>query len=84
MKDVVYLVVNRNGVVGMRKRHPDLAGGEVGIKLTVKVPDAHFRDPYAVAELELGEEHLIHPTAHVEVESPPEAVDDNDHDPEAD
>lgn len=42
MKDQIYLVVDRHGVVKMNKREPDLSPGQHLIRVLVKVPDSVF------------------------------------------
>lgn len=71
MQDTIYLVLNRRGILRMNKtRMPLLAGGEVAVKLTVRVDDSNFRSPLASAELDIAEDQLIlNPTVEVEVES---------------
>jgi hypothetical protein len=71
MKDTVYLVFNQRSVQRMTKqRLPNLKGGEVAIKLTIKVDDSNFRTPLATAEIEVGEDQIItNPEAEVEVET---------------
>lgn len=70
MKDTCYLTLTKRGVKKMTKSMPKLAGGEVAVKVTVEVPDEHFRDPYVEAFLKLTEEHLTTPQVDVGVEVP--------------
>jgi hypothetical protein len=55
MKDTIYLAINRTGVVRMTKRPSLLYLDEVGVKLTVQVPDASFRPSLLEATLEVSE-----------------------------
>lgn len=45
MKDVIYLVVNRAGVQGMRKSLPNLHRGEIAIKVHVTAAEKAFAPP---------------------------------------
>jgi hypothetical protein len=66
MKDTIYLAINRTGVVRMTKRPPSLYRDEVGVKLTVQVPDASFRPSLLEATLEVSEAAIIQPVVTVE------------------
>lgn len=70
MKDTVYLIVNKNGVHGMRKTPPDLKGGEHAVRLQVNVDDRFFKAAIPTALLEIGEEFLITPEIDVDIEPP--------------
>lgn len=45
MKDVIYLIVNRSGVQGMRKSLPQVHRGEIPVKINVTVPEGAFTTP---------------------------------------
>src|SRR5690348_16030327 len=45
MKDVIFLVVDRTKVVRMTKRLPELARGEIPVKLVLTVEESAFREP---------------------------------------
>lgn len=45
MKDVIYLRVNRNKVIGMTKTLPSIYRGEIPIKVNVTVNENAFREP---------------------------------------
>lgn len=45
MKDIVYLVVSRTGVQGMRKSLPDLKRGEIAVKVVLGVDAKAFAPP---------------------------------------
>lgn len=45
MKDTVWLVFNRSGVVKMTKREPDLERGQYPLKLNIIVENSAFRQP---------------------------------------
>lgn len=70
MKDTAYLILNKNGVVALRKTHPNLSGGEAAVRLQVEIPDAVFRKFVPEATLSIGEEHVIHPEIAVAVLPP--------------
>jgi hypothetical protein len=71
MRASCYLVLDRRGVVRMTKRQPELYAGEIAVKVNVSAADAHFRDPYAEASIEIGDDHLIRPEVDVTVVEPP-------------
>jgi hypothetical protein len=76
MKDTVFLAVNSYGVVRMTKRWPSLARDEVGLKLTIYVPDTAFCSPVLGITLNVPEDRTIQPDASVVVdEVPPEEAD---------
>lgn len=45
MREVIYLAVSRHRVERMTKRLPDLARGEIPVKLVLQVDDAAFGPP---------------------------------------
>ncbi len=45
MKETIYLRVSRSKVEGMTKRLPDLARGEIPVKLVIEVDQSAFREP---------------------------------------
>lgn len=55
MKDSVFLIVAKKGVVRMSKRAPVLKGGEVSIRLAVSVPDGWFNMAVPKADVSLPE-----------------------------
>lgn len=70
MKDTIYLVLNSRRVDRMlHTRLPKLKGGEVAVKLTVRVDDSNFRTPLATGELNIPDDLIIHqPEVEIEVE----------------
>jgi len=68
MKDTIFLSVRADGVVRMTKRWPNLARDEVGLKLTVNVPNATFRSPILNVTLDVPEDRAIQPVAEVIVD----------------
>jgi hypothetical protein len=45
VKEVIYLAVSRRKVERMNKSMPDLARGEIPVKLVIEVDEAAFREP---------------------------------------
>lgn len=45
MKDTIYLILDRNGVKGLRKSLVDVKRGEVCAKFNITMPDTAFRPP---------------------------------------
>jgi len=70
MKDTIWLVANRRGVVRMLKRWPSLDEGEVAMKLRVEVSDASYARPFAEATIVVDDEHVLRPAATVTVQPP--------------
>lgn len=68
VKDTIYLVCSRSGVDAMRKSKTDLKSGQRGVRLTVDIPDKHFDQPFADAELSFSEKDVDRPEAHVQVQ----------------
>jgi hypothetical protein len=48
MKDTIYLIINRNGVQGMRKSFVGTKRGEVCVKFNVEMPNDAFEPPVLV------------------------------------
>lgn len=67
VKDTCFLIFDKSGIRRMTKRAPDLAGGEIAVRVTATVDNRHFRS-FIDADLELGEQHLVHPSVEFEVE----------------
>lgn len=68
MQTTAFLTVNKRGSVRLTKRAPDLYAGEVAIRLSVSVPDAAFRTPFAEAHIEVPEGFVIKPEIEVWLE----------------
>jgi hypothetical protein len=71
MKDTVFLAVDRSGVVRMTKRWPSLSRDEIGVKITVNVPDTAFRSPVIAASLDVPEDRTIQPDIDITVDEIP-------------
>jgi len=50
-----WLVVNDVGGAYIRKNRPSLAEGEVGIPMTINVPDAWFSRVTGIADITMGQ-----------------------------
>lgn len=57
-KKIVFITLNKNGLVSSRKSAPDLRAGQIVIKLKINVPDACF-SAYPTAELDLDENSIV-------------------------
>lgn len=51
MREVIYLVVNRNKVERMTKNLPSLGRGEIPVKVSVTIEDTAFRTPVIEKEV---------------------------------
>ncbi len=58
MRDTIYLIVNKDGVVGMRKQSYTLKIGEVAIKINVNLPAGLFNSPLLEGNIKLTEEQI--------------------------
>lgn len=68
MQDTVYLIVNENGAKAMRKTRPDLAGGEVAVRLRLEVPDEFFHRAIPEARIVFPEDMVVTPPISIEIE----------------
>jgi hypothetical protein len=55
MRDTIFLVVDRYKVVRMTKRLPDLAKGEIPVKLVLVVEETAFREPVLEREVTVAD-----------------------------
>lgn len=55
MKATIFLIVDRNGVQGMRKSLPDVRRGEVPVKLNITVPQEAFAPPMLVQDVQVDD-----------------------------
>lgn len=73
MNDGGWIIVNRRGIVGLRKKatRPALAAGEYAVFLKIEVPDAVFQ-PAALptATLRVPETALVAPDVTLEIADP--------------
>lgn len=65
MKETVYLVISKEGVVAMKKRPPSLKGNERAVQLEVSVPDEVFSISYIMTKLEIHEDDIMNPTVSI-------------------
>lgn len=71
MRDTAYIVVSPYGIERMTKRPPALAREELGVKVTITVPDGCFAKPFVAVGVDVPEDRVIHPTADVTVDEVP-------------
>jgi hypothetical protein len=45
VKETIYLIADRSGILGMRKNLPEVRRGEIPVKLTIAVPPEAFSPP---------------------------------------
>ena len=83
MKQTVYIIASKSGIERLTKRHPFLGRGEIGVKLTVTIPDAAFSSPLIAAALDVEDEHVIQPTVTIEPHEAPREDEDLSQAPEA-
>lgn len=53
MKIVSWLIINKNGIKGVRKTKPDLAYNEIAIKINMELPKELFERPTIEANLKI-------------------------------
>lgn len=53
MKIVNWLIVNKNGIKGVRKSKPDLAYNEIAVKINLDIPKELFERPSIEATLKI-------------------------------
>jgi hypothetical protein len=53
MRETIFLVVSKHRVERMTKRLPDLARGEIPVKLIIEVADTAFREPVIERKVEI-------------------------------
>lgn len=58
MRGSVYLIVNKNGVVAMRKSEYSLKIGEVAIKINLDLPNSLFNSPMLEGSIKLTPEQV--------------------------
>jgi hypothetical protein len=72
MKDTVYLIADKFGVTRMTKRQPGLGRAEIGVRVTITIPDGCFTSPLVACSITVPEDRVIHPTVQADVDVPPE------------
>jgi hypothetical protein len=61
MNTTFHVTVNSRGAARLTKGKPAMFAGEVTIKVTVKVPDSAFRNPFAETTIEIPEGFIMKP-----------------------
>lgn len=61
MRDTIYLIVDRKGVVAHRKGQPNLRSGEFAVKLSVEISDRFFTQSIPEAYLQVPDDYVIQP-----------------------
>ena len=61
MKESAFLILNRNGILGLRKTEPSLEAGQRALKITLEVEDEYFEQSIPEAVAQIGPEHIINP-----------------------
>lgn len=69
MKQKIYLIADVDGIQRMTKRPPTLARHEIGVAVTITMPDSAFRSPMLAAQVEVADEAIIKPDPEIEVEA---------------
>ena len=70
MKTKIYLALNAKGLVKATKGKSTLARDEIGVMLTLEVPDSAFRYPDIAASLIVPETAVDVPEIEIAVEEP--------------
>lgn len=68
MKDSIYLVCNRRGVLRMTKKPPGRSTGEIAVNLVITIPESNFNNDIPKVELRL------HPVEREPVEAEAEVI----------
>lgn len=55
MNVINWLIINKNGIKGVRKTKPDLKWNEIAIKVNLKVPKELFERPQIEATIKVDE-----------------------------
>lgn len=71
MKTKVFLIATRKGVMRLTKTPPRLSRDEIGVSLTITIPDEAFRSPLISATLDVAEGSVMQPEIIVEMEVQP-------------
>jgi hypothetical protein len=61
MKDSIYLIFSKEGIVAMRKTLPELKSGQYATRIDVLVDDKYFKRIIPIAKMELDDKFLIEP-----------------------
>ncbi len=65
MKETVYLILNRGGVVAMRKKLPGLDPGQMAVRVRVSVDSRFFETHIAEVALDIPANMLIAPQVEI-------------------
>lgn len=55
MRMINWLIINRNGIKGVRKTKPDLAYNEIAVKINLEIPRELFERPQIEATIKIDE-----------------------------
>lgn len=55
MRITQWLIINKNGIKGVRKTKPDLAYNEIAMKIYLELPKELFERPQIEATLKIGD-----------------------------
>jgi hypothetical protein len=70
MQTQIFLALNRRGFVKATKGKSGLAVDEIGVMLSITVPDSSFRSPTLAATLDVPEHAVVVPELKIEVADP--------------
>lgn len=82
MKDTIYLIFDKNGIMGMRKTLPELRAGQYATRLDVSVDDKYFKRIVPIAKMELDDKFLIEPKMVLEPMENPDEIKEGESDAE--
>lgn len=74
MIDHAFLIINKRGILGLRKKAPALESGEIAVKVEVSIPLSVFKDHIPTAHLDIKEEHVRFPEPDVQLVDPHERM----------
>jgi hypothetical protein len=66
MNDSIYLIFDKQGIVGMRKSIPNLSAGQYACRLDIIIDDKYFKRIIPIAAMELDDKFLIEPKIQIE------------------
>ena len=67
MKTSVYVILSKNGVVGIRKGKPQLSSSQVSVKLNLTISDKFFERFVPEVELSIPDDYVSHPKIDVKL-----------------
>lgn len=68
MRDTIYLILERDGAVAIRKNVPNLNSGQVAVRLKLEISDKFFNRFVPQVNLSIPDSMVIQPEVRVEVE----------------